>query len=255
MVSSKTRTLRTPTAVGFACILIFNICMAAAGGTAPHNAYWGFAVILGAGIGIILPAIMVVAQLSTPPDLISTASALVIAARGVGGTVGLAINNAIFNSTVATEIPKRIAAAVIPLGLPPSSIGQLIGALTSQNTAALAKVPGASPQIIGAAAGALTSAYNVGFRNAWIAACCFCVVAIIGKSPLFYFQSIVLPGLLINKTASLFFYDPRSEFNAHIDAPAEYKLIEEQDRIEGRVTEHDHDHSGSVSEKNEKTEA
>ena len=34
--------------------------------------------------------------------------------------------------------------------------------------------------------------------------------------------------------ASAFFYDPKEEFNTHIDAPAEQKVIEEQ-----AVLEHD----------------
>jgi hypothetical protein len=32
---------------------------------------------------------------------------------------------------------------------------------------------------------------------------------------------------------SPFVRDPKAEFNAHIDAPAEESLIEQQDRIEG----------------------
>lgn len=35
-------------------------------------------------------------------------------------------------------------------------------------------------------------------------------------------------------SGSVFFSDARSEFNAHIDAPAEEKLVEEQAILEGR---------------------
>ncbi len=188
--SSRRKALKLPIATGFALLLIFFICMASTYASNPNTAFWGFAVILGMGIGIILPLVMVAAQLSTTPELISSASALVITFRSLGGTVGLAINNAIFNSALSTEIPKKIAAATLPLGLPPSSLGMLIGGLTAQNEALLAHVPGATPQIIGAAAQALVQAYGIGFRNCWIAACCFTGLAIVGK---FIRQSLNAP--------------------------------------------------------------
>ena len=238
--SSRFKSLRVPIAVGFVLMMIFNICMASTYNKKLDGAYWGFAVILGAGIGLILPLVMVVAQLSTPPELISSASALVIAVRSLGGTVGLAINNAIFNSALSTEIPKRIAAAVLPLGLPPSSLGMLIGALAGNDQALLAHVPGATPQIIGAAAQALVQAYGIGFRNCWIAGCCFAAVAVVGKFtalPLYSSSSPSCSGITLLTTssypASIFLFDPKDQFTAHIDAPAEERIIEKQARLEG----------------------
>lgn len=185
LFSSKRRVLRTPIGVGFVLLLVFFICMAATTTkTSLDAAFYGLGVVLGVGIGIILPLVMVAAQLSTTPQLISSASALVITVRSLGGTVGLAVNNAIFNSALSTEIPAKIAAATLPLGLPPSSLGMLIGALTSGDEASLAHVPGATPQIIGAAGQGLVSAYGVGFRNCYIAACCFTAVAVVGQSPI-----------------------------------------------------------------------
>lgn len=131
---------------------------------------------------------MVVAQLGTPPQLIAEASALILATRSLGATVGLAIENAIFNSVFTTEIPKKIAAAVIPLGLPPTSIRGLIGALTTQNEAALAKIPGVTPEIIGAAGGALLQSYSDSFRYCWIAVCCICFTAVVGRFRLYNYR-------------------------------------------------------------------
>ncbi|KAJ9604707.1 hypothetical protein H2200_010821 [Cladophialophora chaetospira] len=212
--STKRKALRFPLVLGFLFLLIFFICLAATYNSNPKGGFWAFGVICGFGTGIILPLTMVAAQLATTPELISSASSLVIAVRSLGGTVGLAINNAIFNSALSTEIPKRIAAAVLPLGLPPSSLGMLIGGITSQDQALLAHTPGVTPQIIGAAAEALVQAYGIGFRNCWIAAACFTGAAVI---------------------ASLFFYDPEEQFNAHIDAPAEERVIEKQARLEGHA--------------------
>ena len=179
--SQKTKTVKLPMVIGFCCILIFFICMATSHPSTPDGALWAFAAILGVGTGIILPTIMVAAQLSTPADLIAETSALVLATRSLGGTVGLAVNNAIFTSTLETQIPAKIANAVLPLGLPITSLKGLIGALTTQDEALLAQVPGVTPSIIGAAAGALTQAYSISFRYCWIASACFCFVALVGR--------------------------------------------------------------------------
>jgi hypothetical protein len=223
--------------LGFTLITVFNICMAATYKSNPDGAFWGFGIILGVGTGIILPLTMVAAQLATTPELISSASALIISTRSLGGTVGLAITNAIFNSALSTEIPKKIAAAVLPLGLPPSSLGMLIGALASNDQALLAHVPGATPQIIGAAAQGLVEAYGIGFRNCWIAACCFAALAIVGKFrdlPLTdKFSNCNWAMLTIYALGSILFYDPKDQFNAHVDAPAEERVIEKQARLEG----------------------
>ncbi|KAK5446750.1 hypothetical protein LTS15_009683 [Exophiala xenobiotica] len=210
--SVKAKAVRIPIVVGFTLMLVFNICLATSTPSTRTGAFWGFPVLLGSGLGIILPTIMVTAQLSTPPDLISTASALILAVRSFGATVGLAVNNAIFKSTLSTQLPKKIAAAALPLGLPKTSFAPLIGALSSQNQALLASIPGVTPKIIGAAANALLQAYSVSFRYCWVAAACFCFVAVV---------------------ASLFFFDPKDQFNTHIDAPAEKHLIEVQAIFEG----------------------
>jgi MFS family permease len=179
--SSKAKQLRWPITTGYVLMLIAFICLATTTTSNLDGAFWGFAIILGLGLGLILTLVMTVAQLSTPPELLATASALIVSTRSLGGTVGLAINNAVFNDALSTEIPKKIAAATLPLGLPPQSLGVLIGAIAGNDQALLAHVPGITPQIIGAAVGALQSAYEVGFKNAWITSCAFTAVAVIGK--------------------------------------------------------------------------
>ncbi|KIW68490.1 hypothetical protein PV04_04432 [Phialophora macrospora] len=211
MYSIRKKAIRGPSVFAFSLILVFFIMMAVAKPNTHHSLYWAAAVILGMGLGILLPSIMVAAQLSTPQELISVVSGLVIATRSLGAAIGLAINNAIFNGVLSSNIPTKVAAAVVPLGLPPSSIGPLIGALAAQDPAAFANVPGVTPQIIQAGAAAVLDSYGVAFQNAWILSCCFCFLAI---------------------TASFFFRDPHGEFTGHIDAPAEAKLVEEQKRLE-----------------------
>ncbi|KAH6701307.1 major facilitator superfamily domain-containing protein [Leptodontidium sp. MPI-SDFR-AT-0119] len=211
--SSWRKEVRSPIVLGFVLFVIFNILMTTTTPSSPKGVYWGYPVIIGAGIGTCLPGIMVAAQLSTPPDLIALASGLMIAFRSVGATIALAVNNAIFNSALSTEIPAKLAAATLPLGLPRSSLGPLIQALTSNDQAGLAQIPGVSEEIVAAAGAALKAAYGVGFRNCWIAATCFSAIAI-------------MAGLCIAPSPS--------EFNHHIDAPAESELLEIQRAIESK---------------------
>lgn len=218
----------TPYHCRIPALLASFICLAATYASNINAAFLGFAILLGAGLGIILPEIMVTAQLCTPSELISTASALVVATRSFAGTVSLAINNALFNSALSTEIPEKVAAATLPLHLPLTSIGVLLTALTTGDEALLAKVSEVTPSTIAAAASALKAAYGIAFRNCWIASCCFATIAIIGESP----QHHILLVLTI-RAAALFIVNPQAEFNGHIDAPAEHPVLEKQARLEG----------------------
>lgn len=176
--SVKTRSVKSVACLGMIAMTIFMVCMAAtARPQTPDAAYWVLAIVLGAGIGFILPTAMVIAQLSTPLELIAEASALVVATRSMGATVGLAMNSAIFNSSIGTELGSRVAAAVLPLGLPPTSIGALIGALQSGDSAAIFAVPGVSPQIVGVAGQAISQSFAISFRWVWVSAACVCAVA------------------------------------------------------------------------------
>ncbi|CAL5866471.1 uncharacterized protein PFLUO_LOCUS679 [Penicillium psychrofluorescens] len=160
---------------------------------------------------------MVAAQLDTPPELISTTSGLMTAVRSLGASIGLAINNAIINSTLSKNLVPKVAAATLPLGLPQASLPALITALLADNSSALQSIPGVTPAVAIAALAALKDAYGVAFRNAWITAACFVLVAVI---------------------AILFLVDPTEEFNSRIDAPAEVDLVHIQAEMDA---EPDHD--------------
>lgn len=181
LYSTKTKSLRGPLVAGFACLLIFNALMTTVTPKTSSKALWGYPVLGGIGLGLILTTITVAAQMSTPAELISVTTGLVTACRSLGGAVGLAINSAIFSNTLSSNLPKDVAAAVVPLDFPLESLGELIQALASNDPATIAKVPGATPQIIGAAVEALKEAYSTSFRNTWIAACSFCAVGVVGK--------------------------------------------------------------------------
>lgn len=173
--------VREPLVVGFSLVMVYCILMVFYHEDLPLANSYGYATIGGAGIGFILTTAIVAAHMGTPADMISLSSGLPSASKALGAAVGIAINQAIFSRGLKSHIPAEIAHAVLPLGFNPRNLGQLIGALASQNQAAVARIPGITPRIIGAAVHGLTVAYRLSFRNLWIAAACFSAVGVIGK--------------------------------------------------------------------------
>ena len=133
------------------------------------------------GVGFAAPLILVVAgvQLSAPHHLMATATAAVVSSRTVGGSIFTAINSAAVGNRLAKYIPAYIAKAVLPAGLPPTSLGPFIGALSSQDMAALAYIPGVTPAVIGAGVGALQQAFADAIRVVYYIAVPFGVVSVI----------------------------------------------------------------------------
>ena len=125
----------------------------------------------------------------------------------------------IFSSRLSTLLPERIANAVIPLGLPTSSLPDLIHALVAHDMESLADVPGATPDIIQAAVTGMNSAYLGSFRNVWITAAALSGAGALStwRSPLLL-QSLLADPLL---PAALCIKDIKENFNQQIDAPAE----------------------------------
>ena len=139
-------------------------------------------------------------QLSTPHHLIATATAATTSTRAVGATTFTAIYFAAIDTRLGTYIPNYIAKAALKTGLPKTSIGDFIEALTSGIPANLEKVPGVSPAIIQAGIAALKQAYADGLRIVFIIAAPFGVLA-------------CLLCLLLG--------DMSKTMNYHVDAPVE----------------------------------
>lgn len=193
-----TKKVRWATFLAFVIFTAFFACMASATKDS-KKAVWGYPVLLGLGMGMCLILLVTAAQLSTPPELIATASGLIISVRSLGGTVGIAIYNTVFNSAIG-HLSSNVAAAAVGAGLPTSSVSQYVAGLLGQNTTELMSTPGVTPAIIGAGADALLDTYAKSFRNVWVTA---------------------LPFVALAAVAALFFIDPTAEFNNHIDAPVE----------------------------------
>ena len=177
---ARTKKVRWITVLAF---LIFVAFFATQANTnrSSNSVVWGTPILLGAALGMTLTTLVTAAQLSTPPELIAVASGLIISVRSLGGTVGIAIYNAVFTDGMS-KMPANIAGAVVPAGLDPKNVPALVGALVSHNQTAVAAVPGVTPEIAGQGVAALLDTFVASFKNVWITASCFVALAAIGTS-------------------------------------------------------------------------
>jgi hypothetical protein len=198
---AATRKARWVTVLAFIIIFIAFFAAMASTNRTTNTLVWGFPILMGLALGMTLTTLVTVAQLSTPPELISTASGLIISVRSLGGTVGIAIYSAIYAEQM-NHSAANIAKVAFKNGLPDESVKYSVGALLSQNQTALMEIPGVKPSIIVAGGNALLDTYALAFRHVWIAAACFVVVAAV---------------------VAAFINDPSKEFTMHVDAPVEKK--------------------------------
>jgi MFS family permease len=85
-----TKKVRWVTFVAFVIFMLVSICRS----TTNKNTSlpdWGYPVLLGWALGMTLVALVTVAQLSIPAELISIGTGLIISVRSLGGTIGIAI--------------------------------------------------------------------------------------------------------------------------------------------------------------------
>ncbi|KAK4936733.1 hypothetical protein LTR10_022457 [Elasticomyces elasticus] len=203
--STSRKDLRTPLLVGFACFIVFFATMASVD-LNDKTKLWSYVVFLGFGLGCLLGSIVALAQLCAPPHLISITTGIMTSLRGIGTTILLPCTSAIFNSKIKTNLPSKIAAEVIPLGLAPQALAQFIPALANNDPKALQAVPGVTPQIIQAGVHGLKTAYLVSLRPVWLLTLALSAVAFI---------------------ACIFIKDPKHDFTKHVDAPLD--VSEERD--------------------------
>lgn len=179
---SKTKTIRGALVLAFLSFAIYCALMAALKTSYSAAHLLGYVLFFGIGIGISLNALTATAQLSTPKELISISTGLVIGVRSVGGTVGLSVFNAIFSSTESTQVPLKVGNAVAAFPtFNPKNTEALLAGIESGNSTLLAQIPGVSPALIDAAGAALREANLLSFRNVWIAAAALCGAAALGK--------------------------------------------------------------------------
>lgn len=74
----------------------------------------------------------------------------------------------------------NIGEAVTKAGLPTASVEPFVIRLLGQNITGLPSIPGATSAIISAGVDARLDTFVTGFRNVWVSALCFIVLAAIG---------------------------------------------------------------------------
>ncbi|EEU41142.1 uncharacterized protein NECHADRAFT_46417, partial [Fusarium vanettenii 77-13-4] len=199
--SSLMKSIRAPLALSFVLYILFGVLMATAKLSSNIAVTWCYPVILGIGFALTLTTVVTAAQMSAPPELIG----LTLSLRSLGGSVALAIYNAIFNSAMKKYLAPSIAGAVVPLGVDPDDLPQLIQGLTTQDQKLLASIPGMTPRIMQAAVHALKEAYLSSFRRVWIALAAMAFCAFI---------------------PACFAINPKKDFSKDIDAPLDEKMAE-----------------------------
>lgn len=197
--STKFKTIRSPMFVGF---FIFTCGFIGLSTIQPSNNFSAMAFVALAGLGFGSPLILVIAgvQLSTPHDLIATATAATTCSRAIAAAVFTAIFSAALSARLEKFIPEYVSKAALQAGLPKSSLGAFIQALSSDDSSALKDISGVNMQIIASGVSALKQAYADGLRVVFIIAVPFGVLACI---------------------ASLFLGDLRKAMNYGVDAPME----------------------------------
>ncbi|KAH8656341.1 major facilitator superfamily domain-containing protein [Ilyonectria robusta] len=201
------KSLRNSLVIGFVFITLYNALMATLTPSSPKGCAWGYPVFAGIGLSTVIINSMVAAQMSSPPELLSITSGFVVSARGIGGAVGMAINNAIFSSALEKNLGNKVAAALAPFDFPLDKIGAVIEAFESQSQQLVAQVLEGNTEMIGAAFTAYKNAYSIAFRNTWITAASFSCI-----------------GIFI----SAFFRDDKSRFDDHIDAAVQEDIVRHQ---------------------------
>lgn len=175
-LSTKFRTIREPLFLGFLLFTAGNVGMATLE-PSDNASQLAFAAVAGIGFGSPLILIIAGVQLSTPYELIATATAVTNSARAVGGTIFTAAYTTALTNSLTSKLPTYIAEAAAKAGLPSSSIPLFVGALASGNEAALSTIPGVTPFIIQQGFSALRQAYADSLRLIYIIAAPFGVVA------------------------------------------------------------------------------
>ncbi|KAK5042927.1 hypothetical protein LTR84_012016 [Exophiala bonariae] len=177
-LSTKFRTIREPLFLGFLLFTVGNIGMATLN-PGDNASQLAFAAVAGIGFGSPLILIIAGVQLSTPHQLIATATAITNSARAVGGTIFTAAYTSALSNSLSTKIPTYIADAAARAGLPGGSIATFIGAIVNGDAPALSGIPGVNSTIIQQGFLALEQAYADSLRLIYIIAAPFGIIACI----------------------------------------------------------------------------
>jgi MFS family permease len=142
---------------------------------APLPVLWVWMFVTGLGVGPTFAVFTLIVQNSVPVERLGAATSNLTFFQSVGGTVGLAITGTIFATTLAEELPRRLAAAGVPLeigGLAGGSGADALTGVGDRGGAILAAVPEAvRPQVepfIPAIVDAIHQAFSIATASTFV---------------------------------------------------------------------------------------
>jgi hypothetical protein len=130
------------------------------------------------GIGGVLVPAATVAMIVCPDALITTAAALSISIRTVGGSIGYSIYYNIFATKLTQKLPTYVAEYALAAGLPLSSVKTFVGTFLTVPEEVV-KIPGVTLEIVDAATVGTRWAYSQSLKYVWFTSIAFGSVAII----------------------------------------------------------------------------
>lgn len=178
---AKTKTVRFTGVLTFVMMLCFYIPMATVSLDTPEANFWGYICFFGAGLGLAFVTFFTAAQFATAPELIAVTTGLGVSIRSFGGSVALAIFNALAASGYNSTVVSIVTNGVVPLGLRGQLVEPLIGGLVTGNMTLVQGLTGITPAIVDAANVGIKKARLVGFRDVFICASTFSFLAMVGK--------------------------------------------------------------------------
>lgn len=127
--------------------------------------------------GMIVPTASV-ALLVAPDSLLTTAAALSLSVRTVGGAIGYSIYYNVFVTKLKKNLPLYVATYAIEAGLPVADAKQFVTVLLTEPTK-IATVPGFSLKVLAAAEKGVQWAYALSLRYVWYTSIPFGITAIV----------------------------------------------------------------------------
>jgi len=129
----------------------------------------GLGSIASLGIGGVLVPAATLAMIVCPDALITTAAALSLSIRTVGGSIGYSIYYNVFATKLEQNLPKYAAEYAIKAGLPVTSAVEFVTVfLTTPAELATTQIEGVTPAVIAGATKGVQWAYSQSLKYVWV---------------------------------------------------------------------------------------
>lgn len=131
------------------------------------------------GMGMSLTVLIVGVQLSCEDKNLGLATLVLGSIRGIGGSVAITIYSSILQNTIAADAGPRIAKAVLPLGVPTTTLPKFIALLLGAREDLAGQLPGVSPDALAVGSETIKWSWAQGFSHIYYAAMAFSGLAVL----------------------------------------------------------------------------